>query len=88
MEHIDKKMQQMHKEGMVLVYEIIEQLKDIPFAKDLSDIGNTIGFVIASDERFEKKAGYSLDSFYNGLEHGISHSYRTTLENTGKKSKE
>lgn len=52
-------------------YEISNQLYQINYEGDLSDLGNEIGIVLGKYIK-KNKLGYQLDSFINGLKHGSS----------------
>jgi len=52
-------------------FEISNQLYQINYKGDLSDLGNEIGVVLGKYIK-KKKIGYQLDSFIDGLKHGIS----------------
>jgi hypothetical protein len=56
----------------IVVEDVIKHLNDIHYDNgDLSDIGNEIGIVLGKYIK-KGKMGYELESFINGLEHGIS----------------
>jgi len=52
-------------------FEISNQLYQINYKGDLSDLGNEIGVVLGKYIK-KKKIGYQLDNFIDGLKHGIS----------------
>ena len=51
--------------------ELIEQLNEINYDGDLSDIGNEIGIIVAKYFD-ESQLGYEKNAFMHGLKHGIS----------------
>lgn len=59
------------KEFKQIKYDIMNQLYDANYTGDLSDIGNEIGTAIAKYIS-KNKMGFELDSFINGVKHGIS----------------
>ena len=53
---------------------IVNQLLDITYIGDLSDLGNEVGIAIGgtiSKETIDSD-GFELNSFINGVKHGIS----------------
>jgi len=51
--------------------DIINQISNITYVGDLSDIGNEIGIILGNYIN-ENEMGYELESFIHGLKHGIS----------------
>lgn len=58
------------KNSKKIILEIIEQLGSVKYEGDLSDIGNEIGIVLG--KYISEELGSELESFYAGIEHGIS----------------
>jgi len=50
--------------------EIIRALNESTYDSDLSDVGNTIGIIIA--KYFNEEMGFEKESFLAGIKHGIS----------------
>lgn len=59
------------KNSKKIILEIIDQLNSVKYEKgDLSDIGNEIGIILG--KYISDELGFELESFYAGVEHGIS----------------
>jgi hypothetical protein len=55
----------------LIKHEISSQLYQVNYEGDLSDLGNEIGMVLGKHIKKDKME-YELESFIQGLKHGIS----------------
>lgn len=54
-----------------IIEKITKRLNEIKYIGDIGDIGNEIGIAIKNHIN-EEKEGYELNSFFQGVKHGIS----------------